>query len=299
VRTRITPVAIFSTFLVLAPQAWGQGWDAATQAQSWAKQDKDDSLTFLEGANRTLHTWSRDGGVLGSVPLVKLDEVPERWVMDPRNNAWVAQGTSMVQVDRNGRVVTSVRLPAEVGDVCWDPKGFVISYRTSEPYLEKRDFKGSLIWSFGTKPGSRGDGPAPQNRRPMVTDDQGNVLMADGPSLSLALFDGTTGHKIGETAFQLPGGQVAPSLEGFTLDRGPLVLWPGRNVVFAALKASQLPASARGQLQGQALVRYDLGTKQMAFLPTGLDEAHLLVGVLDSDAIFVKPSGGLMLVKVK
>ena len=47
------------------------------------------------------------------------------------------------------------------------------------------------------------------------------------------------------------------------------------------------------------LVRLDLTHSSLEFLPTGLDETHVLVGVLDSDAIFVNPKGGLMLVKVQ
>ena len=158
------------------PTLCAQSWDAATQARSWAKQDKDDSFTFFDAGSRMLHTWLREGGVLGSVPVGKSDEAPERWLLDPRNNAWVARGTTITQIDKTGHVILNLKLPAEVGDVCWDPKGFVLSYKAPEPYLEKRDFKGGLLWSFGAKP-SRGEGPAPLNRRPIVLDDAGNVLM--------------------------------------------------------------------------------------------------------------------------
>jgi hypothetical protein len=276
-----------------------QAWNAATQARGWAKQDKDDSFTFYDPTAKVLRTWTRDGGSLESLPLSRLDEVPERWVLDPRNNAWVAHGPTMALFDKSGRNLTNLKLPAEVGDVCWDPKGFVISFRSPEPYLEKRDFKtNALLWSFGAKP-AKGEGPAPQERRPILMDDAGNVLMADGRSLNLSVLDGSTGRKLSETSLKLASGEPAPALEGKVLDRGPLALWLGKGVVFAAVKASQIPATARGTLQGLALARVDLIHSALEFLPTGLDETHILVGVLDSDAVFANPKGGLMLVKVQ
>ena len=274
-----------------------QTWDAAGRATSWAKQDKDDSFTFYDAPGRSLRTWMRDGGLMQSIPLAKLEGEPERWVVDPRSDAWVARGTTLTLVDRNGRIVTSAKLPAEVGDICWDAKGFVISYRTVEPYLEKRDFKGNgVLWSFGAKPPKR-EGPAPVNRRTIVADDSGHVLMADGNSLNLSILDGATGRKVSETRLTA-GGAPVPALEGNAAERGPLVLWPGKGVAFAAVKASQVPAALRGTLQGLALARLDLTRSQLEFLPTGLDESHLLIGVLDSDAVFANPKGGLMLVRI-
>jgi hypothetical protein len=276
-----------------------QAWDAATQARGWAKQDKDDSFTFYSAAAKTLQTWTRDGGSLGSLSLAKLEEAPVRWLLDPRNNAWVASGATISLIDKTGRNLATLKLPAEVGDVCWDPKGFVISFRTTEPYLEKRDFKThALLWSFGAKP-VKGEGPAPQDRRPILMDDAGNVLMADGRSLNLSVLDGSTGRKLSETSLKLTSGEPAPALEGNVLDRDPLALWFGKNVVFAAVKAAQVPAASRGILQGLVLARLDLALSTVEFLATGLDETHVLVGVLDSDAVFASPKGGLMLVKVR
>jgi hypothetical protein len=275
-----------------------QSWDAASQARSWAKQDKDDSFTFYDSGTKMLHTWMRDGGLLGSLHAAKLDDLPDRWVMDPRNNAWITHGTSITQMDRTGHTIYSLRLPAEVGDVCWDAKGFVLSYRAVEPYLEKRDYKGALLWSFGSKP-PKSDNPTPQNRRPLVMDDSGNVLMADGNTLNLSILDGNTGRKVSETNLLLAGGQPAPALEGPAIERGPLAIWPGKGVIFAAMKAAQVPAALRASLQGLVLARLDFAQSRVEFLPTGLDESHILVGVLDSDAIFASPRGGLMLVKIK
>ncbi len=293
-------VALLSLFLGLSATILpAQTWDAATQARGWAKQDKDDSFTFFDPAAKTLQTWTRDGGSLGSLSLGRLDEVPARWLMDPRNNAWVATGATLALFDKAGRNLATLKLPADVGDVCWDPMGFVISFRTAEPYLEKRDFKThTLLWSFGAKP-VKGEGPAPQDRRPILMDDAGNVLMANGRSLNLSILDGITGQKRFETNLKLPSGEPAPLLEGAATEREPLALWPGKGVVFATVKASQVPAAARGTLQGLVLARLDLAQSTVEFLATGLDETHVLVGVLEADAIFANPRGGLLLVKVK
>ena len=275
-----------------------QSWDAARVAAGWAKQDKDDSFTFYDARDRSLHTWARDGGEMRVISLAKLEAAPERWVIDPRNNAWVAHGSTLSHVDSGGRILTTVKLPAEVGDVCWDARGFVLSYRTAEPYLEKRDYKNAdVIWSSGAKPGKR-EGMALAVRRPVLTDDLGHVLMAEGRTLNLSTLDGGSGRKIAETDLKL-GGQRAPVLEGAYMDRGPLAIWPGKGVVFAALKALQVPAAQRGALQGLVLARLDAQQNSLEFLPTGLDEDHMLVGVLDADAVFANPRGGLMLVRVR
>jgi hypothetical protein len=275
-----------------------QLWDAPTQARGWAKQDKDDSFTFYDLGSRTLHTWMRDGGLVGSLTLGILDDLPVRWVLDPRNNAWVAHGNLVSQIDRTSRILTKFKTQAEVGDVCWDSKGFVLSFRTATPYLEKRNYKGELLWASGTKP-AKGDGPVPQNRRPIIMQDSGNVLMADGNALNLTIFDGDTGRRLSETNLHLTNGDPAPVLQGPSADRGPLVLWQGKDVLFAAVRDSQVPPALRAGLQGLVLARLDLAFSHLEFLPTGLDESHLLVGVLDSDAIFVNPRGGLSQVKIK
>jgi hypothetical protein len=275
-----------------------QAWDAAVKATSWAKQDKDDSFTFYDAPGRALHTWARDGGLTGILPLGKLEGEPDRWVIDPRNAAWIAHGTSLTHIDRTGRTMGSVKLPAEVGDICWDAVGMILSYRAAEPYVEKRDFRNAeVMWSFGAKPAKK-DGPAPPNRRTVALDDSGNVLMADGNALNLSILDANTGRKIGETAL-LSQGAPAPVLEGETANRGPLAVWVGKGVIFASLKASQVPAALRGTFQGLVLARLDLPRTSLEFLPTGLDESHILVGILDSDAVFASPKGGLMLVKIK
>ncbi|HJW72773.1 MAG TPA: hypothetical protein VJ486_07925 [Geothrix sp.] len=296
---RICVPVLGAVLALCAPSLAAQGWEASTQASGWAKQDKDDSFTFYVPATRTLNTWMQDGGLMQSIPLAKLEGAPNRWVIDPRNNAWVAHGLTLTQFDRNGGKITSTKLPAVVGDICWDTKGFVLSYRSPEPYLEKRDYKGNVMWSFGAKPPRENDEtPAPRNVRPIVMNDAGHVLMADGSSLNLSILDGETGKKINETKFLLPLGQPPLPLEGPVTERDSIALWAGKGVTFAALKASQIPSLLRGSLQGRVLARLDLNTSQIEFLPTGLEDGFQLVGVLGSNALFVSPKGGLMQVQV-
>lgn len=276
-----------------------QGWDAASLARGWAHQDKDGSFTFYDEFSAALQTWARDGGLQLSTPLGQMPVVPEKWVIDPHNNHWVISGVTLIQVSHTGEILHTSTLPAEVADICWDTWGFVLSYRTPEPYLEKRDFKnGALLWSFGSKPVSGGGSPD-ANTRPVVMDDEGNVLMADGNSLALSVIQGATGRKVSEASFHLSNGGPAPNLEGPAVDRGPLVYWGGNGVVFAVVKAAQVPAGLKGASKGAVLARLELATGQVDFLPTGLSDAHTLIGIYDSSAVFARPEGGLELLKIK
>ena len=298
-RTPDFRVALLSALLGLCGLSLAaQSWDAPTQATGWSHQDKDDSFTFYDSQSAALHTWSRDGGLQRSTPVGKLSAIPEKWAIDPHGNHWVISGLTLSQVGPSGKLLKTSKLPAEVADVAWDVKGFVLSYRAPEPYLEKRDFTGSVLWSYGVKP-SREEGPAAMNRRPILIDDAGNLLLASGASLNLVVLNGGTGRKEAEVTLSLPDGSRAPLLEGSATERGPLASWPGKEVVFAAVKATQVPAQMRDAIQGLALARLDLRAMRLEFLPTGLGESHLLIGILDSDAVFVSPTGGLVLVKVR
>lgn len=289
------------TLSLLAPAALAlsaQGWDGATQAQGWARQDKDDSFTFYDPAAKTLHTWMRDGGEIRTVPLGRLEAPPSKWIIDPRGNAWVVSGTTLTQVEPTGRVGKTLKLPAEVGSVCWDTKGFVLSYKTQEPYLEKRRYTdGDDLWTFGAKPGNK-EALSNRNLHPLLMDDLDHILLGNGNDLNLSLINSDTGKKEGETAFKVGQGP-APAFAGGAVDRGPLCLWSGHNVAFASLMAADLPPAARGTLQGQVLARIDLTSSTVEFLPTGFAEEHTLVGILEGNAVFVNPKGGLLLVPVK
>jgi hypothetical protein len=277
-----------------------QGWDAATQAQGWARQDKDDSFTFYDPAAKMLHTWMRDGGEFREIPLATLDGPPAKWIIDPRGYAWVGTGTALVQVEPTGKIDRSIRRPAEVGSVCWDTKGFVLSFKAVNPYLEKRRYQdGDLIWTYGSKPGSKAAPTAPNSYYPLLMDDLDHILLGNGRDLNLVSIDGDTGKANGKRDFTFHGAPGPLLGSGSGVDRGPLCLWSGKNVAFASLEAADLPETLRGSLQGQVLARLDLATSTLAFLPTGLPADYQLVGVLDSNAVFVNPKGGLTLLSVK
>ena len=297
-RLRPSRTLIYCLLAVATTLLPAQGWDAATQAQGWARQDKDDSFTFYDPGAKVLHTWMKDGGELRATPLGRMENPPGKWIIDPRNNAWVVSGPTLTQVEPNGRIGKTLKLPAEVGSVCWDTKGFILSYKTQEPYLEKRRYlDGDIVWTFGAKPSNK-EAISTRNLHPLVMDDLDHILMGNGNDLNLSVIGADTGKKEGETSLRL-GQDPAPALVGGSVDRGPLCLWSGKNVVFASLNAADLPPATRGTFQGQVLARIDLTTSAVAILPTGLPENHLLVGVLDGSAVFVNPKGGLLLVAVK
>ena len=275
-----------------------QGWDGATQAQGWARQDKDDSFTFYDPGAKVLHTWMRDGGEINSIPMDRLDHPPARWIIGPRSNAWVVSGPLLTQVGPDGRIGKTYKLPAEVGSVCWDTKGFILSYMTQEPYLEKRRYSdGDLVWTFGAKPSNK-EAFALRNLHPLLMDDLDHILMGNGTDLNLSIIGADSGKKEGETTLRLGQDPLPPFANG-AVDRGPLCLWSGKNVAFAALRAEDLVPAVRGTYQGQVLARIDLTSSTVEFLPTGLSQDNLLVGVLNGNAVFVNPKGGLLLVAVK
>jgi hypothetical protein len=299
VKPPLLRATLLSAWLALTGSAQAtHPWDAATQAAGWARQDRDDTLTFYDEGAAALQTWSREGGLQRTTPLVKLAKHPEKWALDPRGNPWVVGGTTLFQLGRSGQTLDTFRLPAEVADLGWDTSGIVLSYRAAQPYLEKRDFKGSVIWSYGVKP-PRSEGDPPVHRRPVLVDEAGNVILASGTSLNLMVLSGATGKVQAETNFILPDGRPVPPLEGSADVRGPMVLWSGKEVVFAVVKSIQVPAALRESNHGLALARLDIGLGRVEFLPTGLNESHLLVGVVDSDALFVSPSGGLVQVRIR
>ncbi len=271
-----------------------EGYDPMRSASGWARMDKDGSITFYDAATQSLRTWSRDVGEMGSVSLARLEGAPEKWVIDIYGNAWVvaSDGTLNLVEAKTGKVGAKERLPGDVCDLAWDVKGLVLAFRGAEPYLEKRDYRaGRVLWSYGAKP-KRG-GPA-TTYRIAVTDD-GQVLLAGGVSLPLTVVDGGKGKVIGQTAFSF-NGIAAPDLILGDSERGPLVTWTGKNLAYASVTGRQVPEA---KMNGALLARLDLSQSALEFLPTGLAEGHVLVGIHDSTAFFAKPGGGLATVAVR
>ncbi len=286
-RSRLLPAALIASTLA------AQGFDPVRSATGWAKLDKDGSATFYDAPGQTLRSWSRDAGDLGSVSLARLEGAPEKWVVDSYGNAWVVSGGVLFNIEaKTGKVLNREKLPGEVSDLAWDLKGFVLAYRGGEPFLEKREYRGgSVLWTYGSKP--RKGGPA-FSHRVAVTDD-GQVLVTSGANLTLTTLDGAKGKAMGQTAFSF-NGIAAPDLILGEAERGPLVVWPGRNVALSAVGGRQVPEA---KMSGALLAKLDLSQSSVEFLPTGLSEDHVLVGVQEGQAVFIKPGGGLVMVALR
>ena len=275
-----------------------QDSDPVKAATGWARLDKDGSCTFYNPLTRSLETWMRDFGITGSLNISRLEVTPEKWVLDPFGNAWVVSGAMLFQVDKNGKPGATVKLPGEVVDVGWSTKGFFLLYRGAETYLEKRDYgRANLLWSTGKKPkASEGDATAVSEAADrLVVSEEGNVLLANGSSLSLSTFDGNKGKALGETVFAL-NNAAAPNLSLGGKERGALCWWLGKSVVMAAVPASQVP---REKKAGLLLARLDVSGGTVEFLPTGVTEDYKLIGVNGGEAILMKPSGGLVFAPVR
>lgn len=275
-----------------------QDSDPLKYATGWARMDKDGSCTFYNSATRSLETWTKDFGVTGSLSLSKLDVPPEKWVLDPFGSAWVVSGPMLYQVDKNGKPGTTVRLPGQVVDLGWGTKGFFLLYRGTETYLEMRDYmKANLLWSSGRKPKPADGGAAAASIAAdrLVVSEDGNVLLANGSSLSLSSFDGNKGTPLGETVFTLHNA-AAPRLSLGGKERGALGWWLGKAVVMATVPASQVPNEMKA---GLLLARLDLAAGSVEFVPTGVTEDYKLIGIIGTEAVLMKPGGGLVFVPVR
>lgn len=288
-----TPMPALILVALTALPAAAQEFAPAISATGWARVDTDGSCTFFDSGGKRLVTWTKDGGIQGQVDLSRLEGQPEAWVIDSYGNAWVVVGANLFQVDRKGKVGSRVKLPAPVADVAWDPRGLVITYRTPEPYLEKREYKnGSLLWSWGTRPAGTG---APVTLFRAAVSNSNEVLVTRGASLAVDILDLQTGKPSRSLAFAFKG-MTAPELELANGERGPVVWWAGKGVAFGAVAGSQAPYA---KMNGLLLARIDPSTQLLEFLPTGLTEDHAFIGVAEDEAVFLKPKGGLVFVPVR
>ncbi|MBI3130963.1 MAG: hypothetical protein HYZ13_06360 [Acidobacteria bacterium] len=272
-----------------------QDWDGKTLAKGWARQDITGALTFKEGY--TLRTWTKDGSLSGSLDISKVEGVAEFWLLDPWDNAWVVSGTAVHLVDKSGKVARKENLPALVADMAWDSSGFYLSYRTESFYLEKRDFKkGEVIWSAGTKP-KKGEAPAPTLYR-IACSSNGQLVMSLGADLNFTIFNCGNGKPAGQTSLALANAPL-PALQAIAPDRLAVIWYESSSQVLAALPASQLAPSIKGNLAGLILAKVDFSMGSMELLATGLPENATLVGAQESEVCFTKPGGGLIYLKLK
>lgn len=281
---------ILTPFLAVAVHA--QEWDAVKAAQGWARVDRDGSMAFYDPVTRTIRTWAKDAGILGTLDASKLPGAPEKWVMDSRGNAWVVAGNQLLHVEKAGKIARKESLPGEVMDLAWDPKGFLLSFRTATPYVEKRDYSnGRVLWAYGKKP----EDSTPGDGFRIATTDDGALMIMEPSGFTATLVDGAKGKLNGSLVPATAAGAAPPAnLDPAKL--GTLGWWLGHNVLFQAVRGSAIPSA---NLHGLVLVRLDLSASQVDFLPTGLTEDHALIGVTDTEAVFMPPTGGLVFVPIK
>ena len=279
--------------LLSTAQVSAQSYDPMTKASGWARVDKDGSIAFYDPASRQIASWMKDGGILSEVDASKLDQPPEKWVLDFSSNAWVVTGRNLTYVDKKGKNFT-VKLPYDVGDLAWDAHGFYISYRTPEPYIEMRGYdSGSVVWYIRNR--AMKDETSPVVLHRIAVNEDKTLFVASQNSLQLDQIDCTNGRLKGGTAFAFNGG-LAPSLALGSQDRGPLAWWLNQNTAVAAVPASQVPALKQ---KGLLLALENLTDAKVTFYPTGLSEQHAFLGMLEAEAVFTAPGGGLVFVPVK
>ena len=288
----LRPIAVIMLVISTA-QAFAQSFDPVKKATGWARVDKDGSIAFYDPATKKIYSWMREGGILGEVDVSRLDQTPEKWVLDFSFNAWVIAGRNLTYIQKNGKNFT-VKLPYEVGDLAWDAHGFYLSYKTPEPFIEMRGYdSGSVVWYIRNR--AMKDEPAPAVLHRLIVNEDKTLFIGSRNSLQLDQIDGTNGRFKGATTFAFSG-SPAPSLSLSSQDRGSMAWWLNQNTAVSAVPASQLPALKQ---IGLLLAFENLTQTKVEFVPTGLSESHTFLGILDSDAVFMAPGGGLVFVTVK
>lgn len=224
------------------------------------------------------------------------EAVPERWALDSYNRVWMTCEDRLIVLGKQGKPESTYPLPAPVEDLAVGHDGIFLLYRTLKPYLEKRDLKtGALIWSFGdrnqTKEAAAQPLLVPLNHMALGVD--GSIYIAEGASLAFTVLDPIKGPKEpGQIFFTCRDAMPARAVLG-RMGRGPLLPWVGKDVIFGVFSPNQVKSCGAPESQGLLLARFDLAKGTMAWIPTALTEGHRLVGLLDTEAIFLAPHGGL------
>src|SRR5512133_357078 len=229
-------------------------------------------------------------------PEAACDAVPERWVVDSYSRTWMVCDGRLVILNKDGQIETASALPAPVEDMAVGREGILILYRTLKPCVEKRDLRtGAVLWSYGDR-SQLADAAAqpllvPLNRMALGVD--GTVYLAEGANLAFTVLDPVKGPKEpGQTFFTcheaLPGRAVLGRV-----GRGPLLSWAGKDVIFSVFAPNQVKSCGAPESAGLMLARFDLLNGALDWIPTPLAEGHQLVGLLDHEAVFLAPGGGL------
>jgi hypothetical protein len=224
------------------------------------------------------------------------DAVPERWVLDTANRIWVVCEERLVVIERNGQMGATYPLPGPVEDLAADHDGIYLNYRTIKPYVEKRSLKdGQVAWTYGDKGALREASALPLlvalNRMTLAGD--GALYLAEGGGLAFTVLDADKGPAAPGQSFFTYRGSVASRVNLGRTGRGPLLPWAGKDVLFSAFSGAQLKGSGAPDAKGVVLARFDLAKGALDWIPTGLTEGHRLVGLLEHEAVFLNPEGGL------
>jgi len=222
--------------------------------------------------------------------------LPERWVLDAYNRIWMACDHRLTVLGKDGKPETTLPLPALVEDMAIGRDGVFLLYRTAKIFMEKRDLKsGAVLWTFGDKAQLKESAAQPLlvalNRMALGAD--GSVYLAEGASMAFTVLDPAKGPKEpGQTFFTCNNAIPARAVLG-RVGRGPLLSWFGRDVIFGVFAPSQVKSCGAPESKGLLLARFDLAKGTMDWLPTPLAEGHRLIGLLDAEAVFLAPGGGL------
>lgn len=239
---------------------------------------------------------TRTSPQIASEPTTAREAMPERWGLDSYNRVWMVCDGHLAILSKDGKPTSTLSLPGAVEDLAIGADGIILLYRTPKPYLEKRDLKtGDVLWSFGDKAQLKEsmDQPllVPLNRMALGVD--GTVYLAEGASMALTVLDPAKGPKApGQTFFTCQDALPARAVLGRS-GRGPLLSWAGREVIFGVFAPSQVKSCGAPESKGLLLARFDLTKGTLDWLPTTLSEGHHLVGLLDAEAVFLAPGGGL------
>lgn len=224
------------------------------------------------------------------------EAAPERWVMDSYSRTWMVSEGRLVVLGKDGQVDQVFPLPGPVEDLAVVPDGLLLLYRTLKPCLEKRELRtGAVLWTFGDlaqlKDSEAAPLRVPLNRMALGTD--GTIYLAEGASLTFTVLDPAKGPKEPGQAFFTCQDALPSRASLGHVGRGPLCTWADRGVVFGVFAPSQVKSCGAPESKGLLLARFDLGKGTLEWLTTPLSEGHRLVGLLDTEAVFIAPNGGL------
>lgn len=269
---------------------------AATPPRATSDYDAAGALLYGTPRRQRLQPATSAPAVKEAPEAAVTEALPERWVIDSYSRTWMVCDGRLVVFSKDGQIENALALPAPVEDMAVGREGILILYRTAKPCLEKRDLRtGAVVWSYGDrdqlKEASAQPLLVPLNRMALGMD--GTIYVAEGASLAFTVLDPVKGPKDpGQTFFTCQDAIPGRAALG-RVGRGPLLSWAGKDVIFGVFTPSQVKSCGAPESKGLVLARFDLLNGALEWLPTPLAEGHRLVGLLDHEAVFLAPGGGL------